>query len=200
MGAIVARPTDNARSRHDGDGFVEAAEAMRNAIDTALDDPDLTISEARVLLALVRDVGSWSRLWDHRTRRDIAALAGVSERSGTRALSRLAHLGVVLWEPSDVRGRPSKVGFLAPVGETQACLPNAAVGETEAVSYIGERRRTRARATSTTPTTPTPGTAPTTSTRTCSPLRRSTPSEAPPTIGPSRPARISSRKSSASCR
>lgn len=133
---MIPNRTDKARPRHDRDGFVETAEGIRKAIDTALADPALTMSEARVLLALVRDVGSWARLWDHRTRQEIATAAGVSERSVTRALARLADLGAVVWEPSDVRGRPSRVGFVASeVGETGTCLPNGSIGETAAVSH-----------------------------------------------------------------
>lgn len=89
--------------------YADVGRAMRQAIERALADPRLTLGHAKVLLVVLADVASWSRLDDATTRADLARRAGVSEETVKRAMHLLHEVGAVVWEPSTTRGRPSHV-------------------------------------------------------------------------------------------
>jgi len=109
--------------RRDRDGIVEVCMSLRQAIDRVIALPELTASEAKVFLVVVRDVTSWSRLWDVRSREEIAATAGVSERTVSRAMDRLVEVGAVSWQPSRTKGKVSQVGLPDPDHGTTAVSP-----------------------------------------------------------------------------
>lgn len=113
--------------------FATAGAAMRGAIDTALADPDLTLGEARVLLALVRDVGTYSRTTDRVYRARLAELAHASERTVGRALRRLDEVGAITYDAGNGRGRPSRV-VLETTGKGDTALSpfETGKGDTEA--------------------------------------------------------------------
>lgn len=89
--------------------YADVGRAMRQAIDRALADPKVPAGHLRVLLVVLADVASWSRLDEATTRADLARRAGVSEETVKRAMPRLQALGAVVWDPSTTRGRPSHV-------------------------------------------------------------------------------------------
>lgn len=142
VAAVEALVPGRVASRRDRDGFVEAAQAMRSAIDAVLDLPDLTAGEAKVFLAVLRDVVSWSRTWDAVTRSRLAETARVSTRTVTRAMKRLAEVGALVWHPSQDQGRPSVVEVGSEVEGQGADLGTARVSTlgTSGVSHIGDGR------------------------------------------------------------
>lgn len=94
------------------DSYRAVCVAARPAIAAVLADPAATEGELRVLLAIVHEVALFSRLSDHVTRQRLADLAGVSERTVSRAVTRLVEAGAVEWRPGR-RGVASVVAFPA---------------------------------------------------------------------------------------
>lgn len=102
------------------DSYAEVGEATRGAIDAALAAPELRPATWRVLLAIIRELSTWSRLDDAVARPHLAEIAGLSERQVTRHLSALAAAGVVTWRPGS-RGRSSRLSIRHHCG-TSPCL------------------------------------------------------------------------------
>ncbi|MHB8185888.1 MAG: hypothetical protein ACYDDU_07325 [Dermatophilaceae bacterium] len=96
---------------------------MRQAIDRALADPGLPAGHWRVFAVILADLPSWSRLSEATTRAQLANRAGVSEETVKRAMARLSGLGVVVWNPSQTRGKPSHVSLPAAVLATDHGSP-----------------------------------------------------------------------------
>lgn len=93
------------------DSIVEVGGAMRTAIDAALAADDLTLGEARVLLAVLREVATYSRLSDRVARARLSEVARVSERTVSSALARLSgDVGALTYIASRGRGKLSTVG------------------------------------------------------------------------------------------
>jgi DNA-binding MarR family transcriptional regulator len=112
----------------------EAGNACRAAWKRALAYAGLTDSDFRVLGALVVLITSWSRTEDLLGRRQIAAVAGVSERTVGYALARLEAAGVIWREESrGGRGRSALTGF-----------PNPANPATQAAAFPDENPATQA--------------------------------------------------------
>lgn len=82
--------------------------------------PRLPPVEYAVLLAVHGLVVSWTRLWDEVYVADVAIVAGVTTGDGQpdakecgRRLRSLAQRGLIVYQPSKVKGRPSRVGMPA---------------------------------------------------------------------------------------
>lgn len=85
--------------------------------------PRIPSVEHAVLAAVVARVTAAMRLWDDVYVRDIALAAGVVDAAGepdaketSRRLRALRDRGLVVYEPSSVRGRPSRIGLPAVTG------------------------------------------------------------------------------------
>jgi len=95
------------------DGYREVGAATRQALERAM--PGLTLREARVLLAAIWHLTTWSRLTDHVSIGQLAQLANMDVRHTTRAVQRLAARGVLHYTPggSPKGGRrvPSRISL-----------------------------------------------------------------------------------------
>lgn len=101
-----------------GDG----AEVMRTwrsvSLAAAGMRPRLPPVEYAVLLAVQALTASWTRLWDEVYVADVAIVAGMVTATGAgdakecgRRLRSLAARGLISYEPSQVKGRPSRIGL-----------------------------------------------------------------------------------------
>jgi hypothetical protein len=109
---------DNASTGHgqpDQNGhrvpYVAACQAMRQSIERALAAKDTTAGDLRVLLVVLAQTASWSKLSDSTTRAAIADAAGVSEATAKRALARLDAVDAIDWKP--VRGQGKRHSIVA---------------------------------------------------------------------------------------
>jgi hypothetical protein len=94
--------------------YQDVCVALRHTIDTALDDDALTLHEARLVLAVIRDTAAWSRITDRHYLAHIAARShGVDEAAPWQVaktadrLRTLSERGIVTAIPPR-RGRPRK--------------------------------------------------------------------------------------------
>lgn len=113
------------------DSYRDVGQAMRIAIDKALgppppNKPPLSAADLRVMLGIVREVGSYSRLTDELFRQRVANITGLSVRQVSRSLNRLATRDVLVWEPSTSIAQKSLVGF--PQLETVSCPESEELG------------------------------------------------------------------------
>lgn len=131
--------------------FADAGAAMRSSIDAALGASNLSLGEARVLLVIIREIGTYSRIEDGLARQRIADVAGVSTRTVSSALQRLEHRGAISYTPGGGAGRGRgrltriRLGKARVDGEAQTSLTSALVGEALASpssSVEGEARST----------------------------------------------------------
>lgn len=83
--------------------YRQAGEAMRASIDAALAAP-LTLGQMKVLAAIYREIPSYSRVVDNLKRRRLAELTGLTEKTVSKALPRLAEVGAIVFEKSKGRG------------------------------------------------------------------------------------------------
>jgi hypothetical protein len=95
--------------------YAAAGSAMRDTLTRAFMS-DLTPSEWKLVAAILYHVASWSRVEDSVSVSHLASISGVSPDYARKALKKLAQRGVILWEPSRGRGRPSRVGLSLSVG------------------------------------------------------------------------------------
>ncbi|MCK9895235.1 hypothetical protein [Frankia sp. AgB32] len=112
----------------------DGAEVMRTwravSLAAAGARPRLPPVEYAVLLAVQALTASWTRLWDEVYVADVAIVAGLMAADGTgdakecgRRLRSLAGRGLVSYQPSRIKGRPSRIGL-------GTGLPPTAVGAT----------------------------------------------------------------------
>lgn len=124
------------------DSFAVVGAALREAIaDTLANDPPASVT--RVLLALIHEVPSWSRLSDNVTRHQVAKLTGLSERQVTRAVHWLAERDILMWKSGSstpAGGRiSSRVTFFEATGDTamSPVTPESLTGD-KALSSTGD--------------------------------------------------------------
>lgn len=105
--------------------YADVGVVARAAIDEALAVPDLAPSAVRVLLVVVRELVTFSRLEDWVSRAVLAERAGITERQTTRALAALSDAGVIEWRPG-ARGRSSWLSIRRhhPTSETNSGTPD----------------------------------------------------------------------------
>lgn len=85
----------------DRDPYAVVGAATRLAVERAM--PGLTLPEARVLLALLTSLTSWSRLEDSVAVRQLATATGMDERAVRRAVAQLDGRGAIVRRPSPGR-------------------------------------------------------------------------------------------------
>lgn len=108
--------------------LAQAGAAVRVSIERAL-AADPPPGASRVLLAIVAQVGTWTRLEDQRHRSQLAAMAGLSERQCSRALAWLVDVGAVEWKAGR-RNVPSRVAFLSSETERECAVDIAFADDT----------------------------------------------------------------------
>jgi phage replication O-like protein O len=103
------------------DAYADVGAAIRQAQERAKAAGDLTGRDLRVLVAVIAQVSSYSRLCDGLTVKQIADVAGVDERNTARALQRLRERGVIVREAS--RGRRPALTGLHPAALSSSAQP-----------------------------------------------------------------------------
>jgi len=117
------------------DTYADVGAAIRQAHERACEAGDLTARDWRILSAVLTLVASYSRMRDRLTSAQVAAAAGVHERTAQKCLTRLRDRGIIMREAS-VGRRPSVTGFHAAeprptVGVVEASRPRPTVAGVE---------------------------------------------------------------------
>jgi hypothetical protein len=108
--------------------YATAARAARAAAEIVMGDPSAPESAVRVMFAVTVKLSLYSRLRDDVSRAELAELAGVSERTVTRALTYLASVGLVDWQPGH-RGRTGTLTITAKAQAIEEVTPHGATVE-----------------------------------------------------------------------